>query len=249
VAVNNSGPRRRCIVAGASGGIGRAIADAMACDGWDVHGIGRKRPVDWPAADRTFIEFDLLDTLDDEDALGAALRQAGALPGATDGPEVAVVHAVGDIYDGVIGAGPGWPRWRRTMDLCLGTAVTLVRATFDAVSATAGSYLFVSSVAAGRPYPGIPDYCASKAALNAYMVSLARELAPYMARANCVSPAVVRTPLFDKSPYMVEEASTWHALGRIGEPAEIAALVAFLAGPSATWITGEDYVVDGGMGL
>jgi 3-oxoacyl-[acyl-carrier protein] reductase len=235
-----------CVVAGASSGIGRACAEHLDQNGWQVFGLSRRRPTDWPAH-RSYVEIDLVEALDsDPSAVRKVLRDAGALP---RHGRFAVVHAVGDIYDGVPDAGPSWDRWRTSLDLCLGTAVTLAQATFEELRVTAGSLVLVSSVAAAKPYPGIPDYCAAKAALNSYMRSVARELAATGGRANCVSPAVVDTPLFHKGPYTVEQAAQWHALGRIGRPEEIAAMVGFLAGDDARWITGQEINLDGGMAL
>jgi NAD(P)-dependent dehydrogenase (short-subunit alcohol dehydrogenase family) len=240
------------IVAGASSGIGRACADRLDRDGWQVCGISRTRPVDWPDG-RSYVETDLVKVLDqDAGQLRQQLADAG-VPVATDQDatdrEITVVHAVGDIYDSVPGSGAPWTRWRTSLDLCLGTAVVLTQATFAAVRATSGSYVYISSLGATKPYPGIADYCSAKAALDSYMLSVAKELAAGGARANCVSPAVVDTPLFRKGPYTRQEAALWHALGRIGEPDEVAALVAHLAGEDGRWTTGQNFVLDGGMAL
>ena len=247
--------RMTAIVAGASSGIGLACADHLEQQGWQVCGLSRSRPPFWPDS-RQYIETDLVKSLGSHPRLlRDELVSAGVLPdtarrsGTGPAAEVAVVHAVGDIYDAVPGGGALWSRWRTSLDLCLGTAVLLTQATFDAVRDTAGSYVFVSSLAATRPYPGIADYCSAKAALTSYMHSIAQELAPSGARANSVSPAVVNTPLFRKGPYSADEAAGWHALGRIGEPSEVAAMVGHLVGPEGRWLTGQDYVMDGGMTL
>jgi NAD(P)-dependent dehydrogenase (short-subunit alcohol dehydrogenase family) len=245
-----SGKRRMCIVAGASRGIGRACADHLVQQGWRVCGLSRKRPDSWPD-DHPYVELDLIDALDSPAMVRDALVQVDALPGIDDhyGCEVefGVVHSVADIYDTIPGAGAPWPRWRTSLDLCLGTAVTLTQATFDEARATSGNYVFISSTGATRPYPGIADYCAAKAALESYMRSLAAELAPARARANCIAAAVVDTDLFRKGPYTEEEAARWHALGRIGTPDQIAAMVGHLIGNDGRWITGQNFCLDGGM--
>jgi NAD(P)-dependent dehydrogenase (short-subunit alcohol dehydrogenase family) len=246
-----------CVVAGASSGIGRACADHLEEHGWQVCGVSRTRPASWPD-NRPYVETDLVKLLDESpQALRDRFAGVGALPAnAAPGASIphgevdfAVVHAVGDIYEGVGGGGASWSRWRTSLDLCLGTAVLLTQATFDEVRATAGSFVYLSSVGAVKPYPGIADYCAAKAALQSYVLSVARELAPAGGRANCLSPAVVDTPLFHKGPYSADEAAQWHALGRIGEPSEVAAMVAHLIGEHGRWITGQNYVLDGGMAL
>jgi NAD(P)-dependent dehydrogenase (short-subunit alcohol dehydrogenase family) len=115
------------------------------------------------------------------------------------------------------------------------------------IGSSGGAYVFISSVAAQHAYPGIADYCAAKAALTAFSRSLATDLAPMRGRSNTISPAVVNTPLLKKSPFTVEEAASWHKLGRIGEPSEIAAFAEYLASTNGRWITGRDFVIDGGM--
>jgi NAD(P)-dependent dehydrogenase (short-subunit alcohol dehydrogenase family) len=94
---------------------------------------------------------------------------------------------------------------------------------------------------------GIGVYNSSKAALLHLTRQLARELGP-RARVNSVAPGVVRTRLSEALWKDHEaEAAAISPLGRIGEPADIADAVAFLAAPSSSWITGTNLVVDGGQ--
>ena len=243
-----SGKDKICIIAGASSGIGAACAESLTDAGWRVHGISRRKPEEWPS-DRAYLEIDLTEVLSSPGELQEALTRSGLLPTGAGDAEIAVVHSVGDIYEQAPAGGAPWERWRRSLDLCLGTAVVLTQATIEAVRAASGSYVYVSSVAADRPYAGIADYNAAKAALRSYMRTMAAELAPFGARANSVSPAVVDTPLFEAGPYSPAEAAGWHALGRIGSAAEVAAMIGHLVGRQGTWLTGQDYVMDGGMAL
>jgi NAD(P)-dependent dehydrogenase (short-subunit alcohol dehydrogenase family) len=89
----------------------------------------------------------------------------------------------------------------------------------------------------------------AKGGVHALTKSVAIELAKDNIRVNCVAPAVVRTPLFDKlmSEEEVERLSGLHPLGRIGEPTDISQAVAYLAGDSGRWITGQIIAVDGGV--
>jgi NAD(P)-dependent dehydrogenase (short-subunit alcohol dehydrogenase family) len=229
------------LVAGGSSGIGAACRDLFLAKGWHVTSVARRaQMVDAAYAPRFHgVALDLLQPDAAQQAIGAAESVFG--------PVNSVLHAVGDIAPAAGFSDIGWNRWRETYDLVVGTAVDLARAALPALVAAGdnASVTLIASVAAHKPYPGIPDYCAAKAALVSLGRSLAAELAPTRGRANCISPAVVRTPLFDRAPFDEAAAASWHKLGRIGEPAEVAEMAFFLA--NAGWVTGQDCVMDGGM--
>jgi NAD(P)-dependent dehydrogenase (short-subunit alcohol dehydrogenase family) len=107
----------------------------------------------------------------------------------------------------------------------------------------------IASVAALRPAPPIGIYGASKAALVYLTGQLALELAPRI-RVNAVAPAVVKTK-FATLLYEGREAEVVkdYPLGRLGDPADVAAAVAFLASDDASWITGQTVIIDGGLTL
>ena len=99
------------------------------------------------------------------------------------------------------------------------------------------------------PGPGISLYAASKAALEQFVKIAAREYGPRAITVNTVSPGATDTDMFhDHNPPAVQEALVGiTALGRMGEPAEVADVVAFLAGPDARWMTGQNLRASGGM--
>ncbi|HYC80859.1 MAG TPA: SDR family oxidoreductase [Solirubrobacterales bacterium] len=110
-----------------------------------------------------------------------------------------------------------------------------------------GAIVNVASIGAFRPDPQLGIYNASKAGLLQLTRQLALELAP-LVRVNAVAPGVVRTRLAEAlwrehEPELVRRTP----LGRIGEPADVGAAVAFLASEEAGWITGSTLVVDGGQ--
>lgn len=93
---------------------------------------------------------------------------------------------------------------------------------------------------------------AAKGALLPLMRSLALELAPRRIRVNAVSPGLIDTPVYGKmgvSPEMIDSWAEGVPLGRVGAPADIAEAVAFLASASASYITGDNLIVSGGMGV
>jgi len=112
-----------------------------------------------------------------------------------------------------------------------------------------GCILVTSSVTGPRvAYPGLAHYAASKAGVNGFIRAAALELAAENIRVNGVEPGMIRTPamanLGDAQVNQAIAASV--PLGRLGEPADIAAAMVFLASPAAAYITGQTLVVDGG---
>lgn len=118
---------------------------------------------------------------------------------------------------------------------------------------TKGNIVNVSSVNGTRAFPGVLAYCISKSALDQLTKVVALELAPYQVRVNSVNPGVVITELqkrggLSEEAYatFIERSKTTHALGRPGEPIEIANTIAFVASDAASFITGAQVPVDGG---
>ncbi|XP_076445096.1 3-oxoacyl-[acyl-carrier-protein] reductase FabG-like isoform X1 [Babylonia areolata] len=119
--------------------------------------------------------------------------------------------------------------------------------------ATKGSIVNVSSITGLRSFPEILAYCMSKSAVDQFTRCVALELAPKQVRVNCVNPGVVVTELhrrggMDDETYakFLEHCKETHALGRPGEPEEVARTIAFLAADDSSFITGATIPVDGG---
>ena len=112
-----------------------------------------------------------------------------------------------------------------------------------------GRIINISSLNTVLPGPGIALYCASKAALEQFTKVAAREFGPRGITVNTVSPGATDTELLraGNPPEALEQWTTLTALGRLGEPADIADVVAFLAGPDARWITGQNIQANGGL--
>jgi NAD(P)-dependent dehydrogenase (short-subunit alcohol dehydrogenase family) len=140
---------------------------------------------------------------------------------------------------------------RKIMDVNVLAALSWTRRALAAGLGTdgPGAIVNIASVAGIAPAPGIAYYGVSKSALIGLTMQLAAELSPAV-RVNAVAPAVVKTK-FAAALYesREDEAAKGYPLGRLGEPDDIGAAVAFLASRDAAWITGQTLVIDGGAGL
>lgn len=111
-----------------------------------------------------------------------------------------------------------------------------------------GRLIAITSVHEHQPRVGSSAYDAAKHGLGGLMKTVALELGQYAITANCVAPGEIATPMTgqeDVDPQRVERAGI--PLGRPGDAREIASVVAFLASPAASYVTGASWVVDGGM--
>lgn len=106
--------------------------------------------------------------------------------------------------------------------------------------------VFISSIEAITARRAMGAYAGSKAALSATAKTMAKEVSQQGIRVNCIMPGDVKTPMTEAIPGMLEERAPLFPLG-IGQPEDIAALAAFLLSDKAGWITGKDYIIDGGF--
>ena len=151
--------------------------------------------------------------------------------------------------------------WARVLGVNLTGVWATIRAFAPALRARGGgSVIAVASVAALRGYPDSVAYAASKGGVVALVRQAAVDLAKDGIRVNAVAPGSVRTPFVEETlrrrgsvagtagslEETLAQLAALHPLGRMGEPEDVAALIAFLASDDASWITGSLYVVDGG---
>ncbi|MET9861832.1 glucose 1-dehydrogenase [Streptomyces smyrnaeus] len=138
--------------------------------------------------------------------------------------------------------------WYEDFEVTLHGAARCARAALPLLAAAGGRGAIVSvgSVNAEQHF-GEHAYSAAKAGLASLTRTLAVESAPRGVRVNLVEPGTVRTDVWRDRARMLERVSAHYPLGRVGEPADIAAAVAFLASADAAWITGVRLPVDGGL--
>ncbi|MEV0639158.1 SDR family NAD(P)-dependent oxidoreductase [Streptomyces sp. NPDC050619] len=146
-------------------------------------------------------------------------------------------------------------QWRAVVDTnlasvfaCTQAAAEIMRESGGDGEGGGGSVTHIASIEGSAPAPGHAHYSASKAAVVMHARSAALEYGPYGIRVNTVSPGLIdREGLAEAWP---EGVRRWHGaapLGRLGRPKDVGDACAFLASPLASWITGHDLVVDGGV--
>ena len=241
---------RVALVTGGNSGIGLAVAQALVDEGARVVVVGRDRERVAGSAEALGAAAHgvVADTsrLDDIDRMIGATREFGA--GRLD-----VVFANAGVASFGPLAATSEAMWDATFDtnvkgvyFTIQKAVPLMRA--------GGAIVLNASVAAGKGNPSGSVYGASKAAARSFGRTIAAELVERGIRVNCVSPGPIETPIFDRTmtPQQVADLKVaWAArnpMKRFGTAAEVAAAVLFLASDDASFVTGVDLLVDGGLG-
>ena len=220
---------RVAVVTGAAGGLGAAVADRLAADGAtveriDLTGDGRRLDVrDAGAVAAAFVEIGRVDVL----VNCAGIREI-----------VPVLELSAE-------------EWQRVIDVNLGGTFHCSQAAARAMAAAGGgSIVNVASTSALAADPSRTAYCASKAGILGLTRAMALDLGPHGVRVNAVCPGLVRTPLTEA--YFADQAfvdglADVAPLGRAADPADVADVVAFLAGDGARHISGVALPVDGGF--
>lgn len=243
---------KTALVTGASSGIGRATALALAREGARLLLTGRDPARLQAAADEAMraggevraLGGDLTDPAFRETLAHAAGEGGGGLD--------ALVNAAGIIGTGTL-ENTAVDAFDEMLQANLCSLFHLTQLVLPLLKTTRGAIVNVSSVTGLRAFPGVLAYCVSKAAVDQLTRCAALELALVGVRVNAVNPGVVLTNLhrasgMNETQYaaFLERSKETHPLGRVGTPEEVAELILFLASDRAGWITGETISIDGG---
>jgi 3-oxoacyl-[acyl-carrier protein] reductase len=237
---------RTALVTGGSRGIGLAIGGALAAAGARVALVARNGELAataaaaLPGTGHAGFSCDVSDGESVQSTVQAVESQLG---------DVAIlVNNAGITRDGLLVRMKD-EDWDEVMDINLKGAFLLTRAVAKGMMRRRdGVILNITSVVGLMGNAGQANYAASKAGLLGLTMSVARELAPRGVRVNAIAPGYITTDMTAGMTEAQKEALQGQIpLGRLGSPEDIAHAVRFLAGPGATYITGQVLTVDGGM--
>jgi NAD(P)-dependent dehydrogenase (short-subunit alcohol dehydrogenase family) len=237
------------LVTGGGSGIGLGTAKRLAADGALVTIAGRteKRLEDAAAeiGDARYVVADVTSEADVERAVATACEATGRL-------DVLFACAGGSRHGGPIVASDA-DGWRATIDLNLvGTFLCFKHAGAAMIQGGGGSMIGMSSIAGHTTHRFMSAYCASKAGIEMLVKCAADELGEHGIRVNGVQPGIVDTELMSFITAGGPVLDSYYEnmpMSRVGNVDDVAAVVAFLAGPDSTWITGQMIGIDGGHQL
>jgi len=242
------------IITGGGTGIGRSIAELFAREGASVVITGR-RPEKLREVQDTIVSHggsaiavsaDITNPSDNEKIIKETLNAFGKLD--------ILVNNAGDFIMTTVTDTPV-EDWDRIFNINVRGVFLMSRLAIPEIERNGGgSIINISSTLGEQVIPACTAYCASKAALNMMGQSMALDYAAKNIRVNTISPGVVDTPIhaarkIDDVDAWQKQMASMHPIGRIGQPIDVASAALFLASDDATWITGANLQVDGGIHL
>lgn len=222
------------LVTGGAKGIGRAIVDRLLRDGWRVTIADTTAPVEAGTTDRLRV---VAADVGEEAAVRAAVDNTVAAFGRLD----AIVSNAGRMVRKPV-TELTLEEWQGVLATNLTASFLLAKHGATHLRRSRGAMVTIASTRALQSEPDTESYSASKGGLVALTHALAVSLGPEV-RVNCISPGWIDTA---GDPLSADDHAQ-HPVGRVGRPEDIASLVAWLVGPESGFVTGANFVVDGGM--
>ena len=242
---------KTALVTGASGGIGSAIAYALARQGARLALSGsngaklrafREQLQSEVGGEHVEITCDLSNTTQVEELVPATIETLGGLNILVNNAGITRDNLAMRMKD---------EEWQSVLSINLEAAFRLMRAAArPMMKAKGGRIISITSVVGTTGNPGQMNYAAAKAGIAGMSKSLAQELASRNITVNCVAPGFIRTAMTDELPDAQKDALNQRIpMGRMGEGDDIGAAVAYLASDEAAYVTGQTLHVNGGMAM
>lgn len=242
---------RVVLVTGGANGIGRGIAQAVLGAGGRVLigdldvDAGKACLAEWNRpADAAFRRLDITGEASVRGFIAAAMKRFGRVDGLVNNAGIASAH-------GTPLADMEWAEWQRRLSSLHGAFLCSKHALPALTAGGGGAILNIASTRAQQSEPDSEAYAAAKGGLLAFTHALALSAGPAV-RVNSISPGWISTgawqaPARRRTPKLSQADHAQHPVGRVGQPEDIGALAVYLLSDLAGFVTGQDFVVDGGM--
>jgi len=240
------------LITGSSRGIGRAVARRLASEGAQVvvHYRSNRDAAEETAneirqlgGDPLLVGADVRDPRQIKDLFARTADRYGTL-------DILVSNAAMGALKPALHL--SWSKWDMTMEICARAFLLCAQEALPLMKANGGRMVAISSLGSRKYIPNYTAVGAAKAALEAVTRYLAVELAQHKILVNAVCGGLIETSTlayFPQAARMMDDARTRSPLGRVGQPVDLANIVAFLCSHDASWICGQTIVADGGYSL
>jgi len=241
---------RAALVTGGAQGIGRAVAERFLRDGMavliadaDAEACDEAKAVLSQIGNAAAVVCDVSNEDDVRQAVATAVDAFGRLD--------ALVCNAGIGFSGVPVTKLSLDEWQRVINVNLTGCFLCAKHGAPHLRKTKGCMITIASTRAIQSEPNTEAYAASKGGITALTHALAVSLGPEI-RVNCISPGWIDTRAWQKQnnridPELTAADHAQHPAGRVGDPRDVAALAAFLASSEAGFVTGQNFIADGGM--